>query len=254
MFGDCTNIINKTQELFMSVKHYISVICILVTSLVNAAPAAHNTEEIQHIKSLLQQMIDVNLRFKDKFHDIMSHSTLEQQTPHATVVMCSDSRVDMDILTDTPTGEMFVIRNIGNQLSTAYGSVEYGVDHLKTQLLLIVGHSGCGAVKTAMQDYSRESVHLKAELDNIKINPKDSLNNNLIKNVSNQVKVAADTFKTKMQSGEVVIIGMIYDMHNDFGMGNGQLILVNINNVTDSKSLLKNEYVKGLTNLKFMQN
>jgi len=54
--------------------------------------------------------------------------------------------------------------------------------------------------------------------------------------------------------GEVVIIGMIYDMHNDFGQANGQLILLNINNVTDTKSLLKNEYIKGLSNLKFMQN
>lgn len=236
----------------MSFKRYIAVFSILFASMAIAAPAPQTAKaaEVQHIKALLQKMIDVNGRYKNKFHKILSSSTLEQQTPHATVVMCSDSRIDMDILTDTPTGEMFVIRNIGNQLDTAAGSVEYGVDHLKTQLLLVVGHSGCGAVKAAMQDYSKESEHLKAELETLNINPKESLNQNLVRNVNNQVSAAAKSFQEKMVRGEVVIIGMIYDMHNDFGFGNGQLILVNINAITEPKALQENEYTKGLKNLK----
>jgi len=243
------------MEKCMSFKFCIAVLSILLSiTTATAASVPHTVEEVRHIKSLLQKMIDVNLRYKEKFHDIISHSTLEQQTPHATIVMCSDSRIDMDILTDTPAGEMFVIRNIGNQLSTASGSVEYGVDHLKTQLLLVVGHSGCGAVKAAMQDYSSESEHLKAELNTLNINPKDSLNQNLVRNVNNQVSDAAKKFQEKMASGKVLIMGMIYDMHNDFGFGNGQLILVNINTLTDPKALRASEYTKGLKHLKIYGN
>lgn len=202
--------------------------------------------QVEEVQQLLQQIVDVNQRYKDKFHDVISHSTLKQQTPHVTVVLCSDSRVDTDILSDTPTGEMFVIRNIGNQIATAYGSVEYGVEHLKTPLLIIVGHSECGAVKAAMQDYSKESPELKQELKTLHVNPKDSLNQNLIKNVNNQVKAAEKKFHKRVKSGEAIIIGMIYDLHNDFGFGNGQLILVNINNETAPNVLANNKYIKGL--------
>lgn len=233
-----------------------AMVCVVCLGLVNVSMAvtteipARSAQEVQHIQELLQQMVDVNLRYKDKFHSKLTSSTLEQQTPHATLVMCSDSRVDMDILTDTPTGEMFVVRNIGNQLSTAYGSVEYGVEHLNTQLLLVVGHSGCGAVKAAMQDYTDQSIDLQKELGTLQVDPKATLNQNLVQNVNHQVTEAADLFKARMDAGTVVIIGMIYDMHNDFGYGNGQLILVNINTATDPKVLAANQYIKGLKHLK----
>lgn len=213
------------------------------------AVASSHCAEVECIRGLLQQMIDVNLRYKNKFHNIISQSLLEQQTPHATIVLCSDSRVDTDVISDTPTGELFVIRNIGNQLQTAYGSVEYGVEHLHTELLIIVGHSQCGAVKAAMQDYNDISSHVKAELDTLEVNPKATLNQNLVHNVNHQVKDAVATFSKLIEANKLVVIGMIYDMHNDFKFGNGQLILVNINNKTDHRILAKNEFVKGLKNL-----
>ncbi len=201
------------------------------------------------IRRLLQQIVDVNLRFKDKFHAVLSKESLQQQTPHATVILCSDSRVDSDVISDTPTGELFVVRNIGNQLPTALGSVEYGINHLHTRLLVIVGHSECGAVKTAMQDYSHESLHIQYELDSLHINPKQDLNQNLITNVNNQVQTAIATFATKIQNEELVVLGMIYDMHDDFKFGSGQVLLVNINGEVKHDMLEANKYIKGLKNL-----
>ena len=61
------------------------------------------------------------------------------QHPRATVVTCSDSRVHTDMLDKTPEGDLFMVRNIGNQLSTAKGSVQYGVNHLGSSLLLFIG-------------------------------------------------------------------------------------------------------------------
>ena len=73
------------------------------------------------------------------------------QHPWATVLTCSDSRVSPNWVFDTTPGELFVIRNAGNSAFTeAIASVEYGVSVLKTPLLMVMGHSGCGAVTAAM--------------------------------------------------------------------------------------------------------
>ena len=73
------------------------------------------------------------------------------QNPWATVLTCSDSRVAPSWVFDTTPGELFVIRNAGNSAFTeAIASVEYGVSVLKTPLLIVMGHSGCGAVTAAM--------------------------------------------------------------------------------------------------------
>ena len=73
------------------------------------------------------------------------------QYPWATVLTCSDSRVSPSWVFDTTPGELFVIRNAGNTAFTeAIASVEYSVSVLKTPLLMVMGHSGCGAVTAAM--------------------------------------------------------------------------------------------------------
>ena len=67
------------------------------------------------------------------------------------MLTCSDSRVSPSWVFDTTPGELFVIRNAGNTAFTeAIASVEYCVSVLKTPLLMVMGHSGCGAVTAAM--------------------------------------------------------------------------------------------------------
>ncbi len=73
------------------------------------------------------------------------------QRPWATVLTCSDSRVSPSWVFDTTPGDLFVIRNAGNAAFTeAIASIEYGVSVLKTPLVMVMGHSGCGAVTAAM--------------------------------------------------------------------------------------------------------
>ena len=68
------------------------------------------------------------------------------QTPTLTVVACSDSRVHTHLFGMDPDNNIFVVRNIGNQVKNGEGSVDYGVRHLPTNILLILGHSSCGAI------------------------------------------------------------------------------------------------------------
>ncbi len=77
---------------------------------------------------------------------------IEKQTPHSIVIGCSDSRVPVELLFDQALGDVFVIRVAGNIVSRAQlGSVEFAASFFGTRLVVVLGHSGCGAVKAALQ-------------------------------------------------------------------------------------------------------
>ncbi len=68
------------------------------------------------------------------------------QHPFATVIACSDSRVPVEMLFDQGVGDIFVIKVAGNVCNTdEIGSIEYGVDHLDTPVMVVLGHTHCGA-------------------------------------------------------------------------------------------------------------
>ncbi len=73
------------------------------------------------------------------------------QHPFATIITCSDSRVPPELLFDQGLGDVFIIRNAGNVVDgIELGSIEYGVEHCHTPLLVVLGHSSCGAVTAAV--------------------------------------------------------------------------------------------------------
>jgi len=159
------------------------------------------------------------------------------QKPRATVVTCSDSRVHTNAFDKTPEGDLFMVRNIGNQMSTAKGSVQYGVNHLGSSLLLIIGHSSCGAIKAASGDYSGLEPDIKRELDTINIT-KGAANIDGVKtNVNNQVAAALKEFANKVNNGELLVVGAVYDFSDDMKQGAGNLNIININGETDPAKL-----------------
>lgn len=73
------------------------------------------------------------------------------QEPHTIILSCSDSRVPPEIIFDQALGEIFVIRTAGQMLdSSSIASIEYAVSHLGTNLIVVMGHESCGAVKAAL--------------------------------------------------------------------------------------------------------
>lgn len=73
------------------------------------------------------------------------------QFPFAVILGCSDSRVPAEIVFDQGVGDLFVIRVAGNVVApSGVGSVEYAVDQLGTRLIVVLGHSGCGAVQATI--------------------------------------------------------------------------------------------------------
>ncbi len=161
----------------------------------------------------------------------------EGQHPRATIVTCSDSRVHTNMLDKTPEGDLFVIRNIGNQLATAHGSVQYGVNHLGSSLLLIIGHSSCGAIKAASGDYSALEPDIKRELDTIHIARGNANIDGVKTNVNNQVAAALKEFADKVKNRELLVVGAVYDFADDMKKGAGRLNIINMNGETDQAKL-----------------
>ena len=106
----------------------------------------------------LQRLIDGNERFlKGEAHlPGLSRETLAElargQHPFATILGCSDSRVPPEWIFDAGLGELFVVRVAGNIFSPEVaGSLQYAGSHLKTPLMVVLGHEGCGAIQAALQ-------------------------------------------------------------------------------------------------------
>jgi len=74
------------------------------------------------------------------------------QHPYAIILTCADSRVPPELIFDEDLGQLFVIRVAGNVIDeVTLGSIEYAAEHLHTQLLVVLGHSSCGAVKATLE-------------------------------------------------------------------------------------------------------
>ena len=80
------------------------------------------------------------------------------QTPFAVVLGCADSRVPTEIIYDQGLGSLFVARIAGNVIEQGTsGSIEYAIEHLKSHVVVVMGHEGCGAVKAAMLSAAERS-------------------------------------------------------------------------------------------------
>lgn len=89
------------------------------------------------------------------------------QSPRAVVITCADSRVIPEVIFSCGLGELFTIRIAGNVIDAhQLGSIEYAVSHLKTPLVVILGHTGCGAVQAAL--HGEADGHIRYIVDTIR--------------------------------------------------------------------------------------
>ncbi len=148
------------------------------------------------------------------------------QAPFVAVLGCADSRVPVETIFDHDPGDVFTVRVAGNfATDTGLGSLEYAVVVLKTKLLMVLGHSACGAVKAATQAVKGETFpgHIQGLASAIEPAAKatqgqsgDWLTNAIAENV--RMTVRALTAQSKIladahAAGTIAIVGAIYDLH-----------------------------------------
>ncbi len=92
-------------------------------------------------------------------------AAITPQKPHTLIIACADSRVDVETITNSGPGDVFITRNIGNMVP-AYGEmlggvsavIEYAVSALKVRHVVVCGHSDCGAMKALLNPSSTDSM------------------------------------------------------------------------------------------------
>lgn len=98
---------------------------------------------------------------------------VERQTPFAIILGCSDSRVPAELVFDQGLGDLFVIRVAGNIVAPSQvGSVEFAAERYGTRLVVVLGHSRCGAVQATLEELERptesRSPNLRSIVDRIR--------------------------------------------------------------------------------------
>ena len=128
------------------------------TGLEVLAPTAARAQSTLSPAAALQTLMDGNKRFIERrlthFDEdlaILKQNTVEKQEPFASVLSCADSRVPVELLFDQSIGHIFVNRVAGNiATSEIIASIEYGIAVLGTRVMMVLGHSSCGAVKASI--------------------------------------------------------------------------------------------------------
>ena len=142
------------------------------------------------------------------------------QKPYAVILSCMDSRVPPEIIFDQGIGNIFVIRVAGNiEDENVLGSMEYAVEHSGSKLIVVMGHSHCGAVTGAVEDVKLGNLTqllaqikpaIKSETKNQEIID-EAAKNNVIMSISDILKRSEIIYRF-VNNKKVAIVGAFYDI------------------------------------------
>jgi len=186
-------------------------------------------------REALDILIEGNRRFtsdreEDKDFQTLIQITKDKQHPFASFLSCSDSRAPVELLFDQALGDIFSVRLAGNIASDkAIGSLEFASKYLGSKLIVVMGHTSCGAVKAACDDF--KDGHIGEIINLIKpsirhektvTNPdqRNSKNADFVEKIGElNVKYQIDTIircsdivDDMLQSKQIGIVGAVYDI------------------------------------------
>lgn len=182
----------------------------------------------------LKRLVDGNARYvggtlNERDFSAGRASRVLGQYPFAQILSCSDSRVSPELLFDQGPGELFVMRVAGNIVTPdLLASIEYGAQFLGAPLIMVLGHSGCGAVDAAIKVLKAKAVlpgHLPALIKGIKpavivagrTRTGSLLDNAIAENVRRQVvrlKTSPPIVQKLYRDKKIDIVGGVYDLAN----------------------------------------
>ena len=157
---------------------------------------------------------------------------VEDQKPFAIILGCSDSRVPAEMVFDQGLGDLFVIRVAGNVVAPSQiGSVEFAAEWYGTQLVVVLGHSWCGAVSATLESLTQQTTHrsenLRSIVDRVRPSVAPLLETELRQNPDalmhqavranirasvNHLRHGSDVLESLIQQGKLLIVGAEYSL------------------------------------------
>lgn len=193
----------------------------------------HSKDFLDHLspEKAYDLLVDGNRRFvnnlrKDHDHLEMINETREGQYPFGVILSCMDSRASVELIFDQGLGDLFSIRVAGNIVNNdILGSLEYAVKYVGSKVLMVLGHTSCGAITSAKSDV--KDGHITGLLSLIKpaiskamlishSNHKFS-DNVAYANVENsleEILERSQTIKDLFSRGDIGLVGGVYDVES----------------------------------------
>ncbi len=168
-----------------------------------------------------------------------------KQHPVVTLLTCSDARMPVNIYGEI-FNRIFSIENIGNQVKTNEGSILYGLLHLHTPIMIIAGHTDCGAIIAAESNFIEEPMAIRQEVSIVKNSLEDAQrktgiqldSNNELRitqlaelNVDMQIDYLMSNYAVAdlVNNNKLLLLGLMVDLHNVYGDGFGLTYTINVN-------------------------
>jgi carbonic anhydrase len=175
-------------------------------------------------------LVEGNRRFvnnlqSDHDHLEMINVTREGQYPFAVILSCMDSRTSAELIFDQGLGDLFSIRVAGNIVNNdILGSIEYAVKYVGSKVLMVLGHTECGAIKSARQGVADGHItdllkRIQPSITKSLLDEKNYLFDDKVAyaNVENsleEILASSAIVKEMFASGEIGIVGGVYNIEN----------------------------------------
>lgn len=169
------------------------------------------------------RLAEGNAAFRKAADPTLIANLAKGQRPSFAILACSDSRVVPEKLFNLSLGDAFVVRVAGNSAAdpSVLGSLEYAVEHLHVRDLVVLGHTGCGAVKLAVDGATPGNLApVMRDMDRAKskvpIESENDLDIIAESNVRLQLRLLEDTsyvIRGAMEKGQLFLHGAMYDVN-----------------------------------------
>jgi len=186
-------------------------------------------EALKRLRKGNKRFVSDSSIFNKISHKSRRHSLIDDQDPFAIILGCSDSRVSSEIVFDQGLGDLFVIRVAGNIVAPSQiGSIEFAVERFGTRLVVVMGHSRCGAIlatleslKQPLEDQSRNlrSIfdRIRPSLESLDIDqdPKIILQQAVRANIHSsvgQLQHGSKILEQLIKKGDLLILGAEYSL------------------------------------------
>ena len=200
-------------------------------------------------KDALQVLVEGNTRFVNndkRQYDVLitRNETKDKQQPFASILGCSDSRASVEFIFDQNLGDLFSVRLAGNIASKeAVGSLEFSTKYLGSKIIVVMGHTNCGAIKAACDQYYEGNIGeiirliepaVAAEKSILSKKDRGSHNEIFVEKVCfhniqyqiDQILKQSSIIRDQLKEKKVALIGAVYNLSTgivEFDLDNVQM-------------------------------